>query len=90
MIDRIIMNMIMIVELSFSTIISIEISKTSIQYILSENNQKLTYKNAFPIHVVVHDTSKPASHCPTDRRIGGSDGKSDEKSGSGRTCVGWK
>ena len=27
---------------------------------------------------------KPASHCPTDQRIRGSDGKSDEKSGSGR------
>ena len=29
-------------------------------------------------------TIKPAFHCPTDRRIGGLD----EKSGSGRTCVG--
>ena len=33
---------------------------------------------------------KPASHCPTDGRIGGSDEKSDEKSESGRTCVGGK
>ena len=44
----------------------------------------------FHFQIVVLTPLKPASHCPTDRRIGGSDEKSDEKSDSGRTCVGGK